>query len=204
MQPDPSPEIAQLIAHAAGHRPFVFVVMPFGSKRLVFERIVNVVEKATGFTCIRADDIRGAGFNLLNKIHAAIERSELIIAEISQPNANVFYELGYAAGIQKPILLVADRMAQIPTDLKRRELILYSDDRGFDAFCLELEIHLKQRIVTQVAVLRDMLIAERPRPVYILASPRLPGPEAASPATLASGEHSATTSALSVFFRHLE
>lgn len=178
MPADPSPEIAQLIARAAGRKPYVFVVMPFGSKAWVFERIAKVVEESIGFSCIRADDIRGAGFDLLNKIHAAIERSELVIAEISQVNANVFYEVGYGAGIGKPILLVAERTALIPTDLKGRELILYSEDRGgIETFCRELEGHLRQRVVTQVAILRDMLVAEIPRPVYILASPRHPGPE---------------------------
>jgi hypothetical protein len=85
-------EIAALIARAAGQRPYVFVAMPFGSKALIFERISKVVEESIGFGCLRADDIRGSGFDLLNKIHAAIERSELVIAELSEPNANVFYE----------------------------------------------------------------------------------------------------------------
>jgi hypothetical protein len=116
--------------------------------------------------------------DLLNKVHAAIERSELVIAEISQINANVFYEVGYAAGIQKPILLIADRSAPIPTDLRGRELILYSDDRrGLDVFSSELALHIKERVATEVALLSDMLMAERPRPVYILASPRHPGPD---------------------------
>jgi hypothetical protein len=182
MPADSSPELTRLIAQAAKSKPFAFLVMPFGSKSWLVERIARVVDQCAGLSCLRADDIPGAGLDLLNKVHFAIERSELVIAEISEINANVFYEVGYAAGIQKPILLIADRRAPIPTDLRGRELILYSDDRhGLDAFSSELALHVRERVATEVALLSDMLMAERPRPVYILASPRQnPGPDSRS------------------------
>src|SRR5436190_1443576 len=99
MPADISLELAELIGQATRRKPYVFVVMPFGSKSWLFERIARTVDQCAGLSCIRADDIPGAGFDLLNKIHAAIERSDLTIAEISVSNANVFYEVGYAAGI---------------------------------------------------------------------------------------------------------
>jgi len=152
--------------------------MPFGSRSWLLERIGKAANQEAGLSCIRADDIPGAGFDLLNKVHAAIDRSELVIAEISDQNPNVFYEVGYAVGIQKPILLIGQRGAVVPTDLRGRELILYSEDKvGLETFSYDLALHLRQRVGTQVALLRDMLVSERPRPAYILASPRNPDPD---------------------------
>ncbi len=123
----------------------------------------------------RADDIPGAGFDLLEKIHIMIERAELVIAEVSEQNPNVFYELGFAAGIKKPVLLIARRGVEIPTDLRGRELILYSDDKGgTKTFAEELRNNLRRRMNSQIALLRDMLEAEKPLPAFIVASPKYP------------------------------
>lgn len=168
-------EIAQLIWEITNGRPYVFMLMPFGSRWHLFERIKSLVGKEAGLACIRADDIPGSGFDLLEKIHTAIEKAELVIAEISERNSNVFYELGYSVGLQKPILLVAQDGADIPSDVRGRELILYSESRqSIAVFEEEFAGHIRQRLNSQNALLRDMLEAERPRPIFIAASPKYP------------------------------
>jgi hypothetical protein len=149
--------------------------MPFNSHWLLFEQIKLAVEDSVKLRCIRADHIPGGGFDLLDKIHTAIERAALVIADISEHNANVFYELGYAAGIGKPILLIAQRGSDIPADLRGREVIFCSDDKaGAKVFAEELRHNLKSRMTSQVALLRDMLEAEKPLPAFIVASPKYP------------------------------
>jgi hypothetical protein len=175
VESDRTSTVALLIRELTAGKPYVFMLMPFGSQWPLFERVKAVVHECVGLNCIRADDIPGAGFDLLEKIHVAIEKSELVIAEISERNPNVFYELGYAVGIKKPVLLLAQRAADIPSDLRGRELILYSLDRsGSEAFDKELRNHLQRRMNSQVALLRDMLEAERPLPSFIVASPKYP------------------------------
>jgi hypothetical protein len=170
--------ITAIIQEITGGRPYVFMLMPFGSDWHLYERVKSAVQDVIKLTCIRADDIPGAGFDLLEKIHIAIERSELVIAEVSDRNPNVFYELGFAVGIKKPILLLAHRNVEIPSDLRGRELILHTDDRnGVEAFNKELRNHLQGRLNSQVALLRDMLEGERPQPAYIVASPKYPTEE---------------------------
>jgi hypothetical protein len=167
--------VAKLIHETTGGKPYVFVLMPFGSQWHLFEQVRSAVHDSTKLRCLRADDIPGAGFDLLEKIHIAIERAEVIIAEISERNANVFYELGFAAGIKKPILLIAQRGVEIPTDLRGRELILRSEDKdGTKAFGEELRSVLQRRMNTQITLLRDMLEAEKPHPAFIISSPRYP------------------------------
>jgi hypothetical protein len=136
-----------------------------------------VVQQEAGLGCIRADDISGSGFDLLEKIHIAIEKAELVIAEVSDKNPNVFYELGYAVGIQKPVLLLAQAGIDMPSDLRGRELILHSEDKhGVQKFTRDLSDHIHQRLNSQVALLRDMLESEQPQPVFIVAGPKYPTP----------------------------
>ena len=167
--------IAALIQEITEGRPYVFVLMPFGSQWHLFKDLKDCVWDTLRLACIRADDIPGAGFDLLEKVHIAIERSEFIFAELSDCNPNVFYELGYAAGIKKPILLLARAGTEIPSDMRGRELILHSDQKGADETLIqEIKNHLTRRMNSQIAPLRDMLEAERPQPAFIIASPKYP------------------------------
>jgi hypothetical protein len=105
-----------------------------------------------------------------------IERAELVIAEISVPSANVFYEVGYAVAMQKPPLLVIEEGVEVPTDLKGLSVIQYSGSReAMEIFDRRLSEHLRARVNSQIPLLRDMLEADIPSPAYIVASPRYPG-----------------------------
>lgn len=177
-----SSTVAKLVQESTSGKPFIFVLMPFGSQWHLFEQVKSAVHDSTRLACLRADDIPGAGFDLLEKIHLCIERAEIIIAEISEPNTNVFYELGFAVGSKKPVLLIARRGVDIPTDLRGRELILRSEDKdGVKAFSEELRHALERRMNSQIALLRDMLEAEKPAPAFIVASPRYPSEPSRTP-----------------------
>jgi hypothetical protein len=158
-------------------RPFVFVIMAYKSGFPLYERIAAVVQAEVRLACIRADHVSGSGHDLLAKIHLLIERAELIIAEITERSPNVFYEIGYAVAQQKPLLLLIRKGKGVPTDLKGRELIEFRETKeGMELFDHRLREHLSVRVNSRVALLRDMLEAEYPRPAFIVASPRYPSP----------------------------
>ena len=120
--------------------------------------------------------VLAAGYDLLDKIHLLVERSELVIAEVSEPNPNVFYEIGYAAGNRKPLLLLAEAGCDITTDLKGRELIYYESSRaGMTEFRSTFCDQIRSFLGSRVAFLKDMLQGHVPEPVYIVASPKYPG-----------------------------
>lgn len=168
--------VSRIIEDVTHGRPYVFVVMPYKSKWDFFVHLRDVVRDTVGLACIRADDVAGAGHDLLAKIHLLIERAELVMAEVSEKSPNVFYEVGYAVGIQKPLLLLIEQGAKVPTDLKGREVIEYAGSRmAMEVFDARLREHLRQRVNSQIALLRDMLEADVPRPTYIIASPKYPG-----------------------------
>ena len=169
--------ISHIIQELTQGKPYVFVIMAFRQRWRLYKQIQSVVE-SEGLACIRADDIPAAGHDLLDKIHLLIERSELLVAEISELNANVFYELGYAAARQKPLLLLAQVGTEIPSDLKGRERIDYVYDdtpEAEDLLSEKLRRHLRTRLGSRIALLRDMLESDAPQPAYIVASPKYPG-----------------------------
>jgi nucleoside 2-deoxyribosyltransferase len=54
----------------------------------------------------------------------------VVIAEITAPNQNVFYELGYAHALNKPTILLARRGRELPFDIRSYRVIFYDDTIG--------------------------------------------------------------------------
>lgn len=105
---------------ADGHRAItpdnlsVFVIMPFRSNLEAFyrwslRRFLNKDYHLPKKNIQRADEARGNGYIVCEKICRKIQESDLVLAEISTRNANVFYELGLAYGLERPVILMRDR-----------------------------------------------------------------------------------------------
>ncbi len=157
-------------------RPFVFVAVPYDQRFQFFETIERIVEDRTDLACINASDVMTSGHDLLEKIHALIERSELVIADVTESNPNVFCEVCDTVCHKTPVLLLAEEGKEIPTDLRGREVIRYSTGhRGAQHLAADLGDHLGARVVSSGALLRGMLEADRPSPNCLIASPKYPG-----------------------------
>jgi hypothetical protein len=169
--------IGRIVQEITGGRPYAFIIMPFGEKVHLFKHIKSIVDPGFGMACIRADEVHTAGQDLLAKINVLIDRSELVIADISTRSPNVFFELGYAIGVKKKLILLARKGAKVPTDLKGMGKVEYEETVDGEAiFEKHLKNHLKVLVNSQTALLRDILEADIPQPVYIMANPKVPGP----------------------------
>jgi hypothetical protein len=145
-------------------------------KEKLYELISQIAADRFNVACIRADKVTSSGYDLLAKIHELISRAELVIAEISELSPNVFYEVGYAVGVQKPPMLLIERGHEVPTDLKGLEVVEYENTMGgIDTFQADFFEHLRSRMNSDLAVLRDMLEPPAPQPSIIVASPKYPG-----------------------------
>jgi hypothetical protein len=165
-----------MVQHLTGGRPFIFMIMAYDDRWELFKRISQIVAKHFDLACIRADHVKGAGYDFLAKIHLLISRSELVMADISKPSPNVYYEIGYAVGARKQPLLLVQKGTEIPTDLKGLEVVEYRYDRdGKKAFEKELVDHLRLRLNSELPLLRDMLEAPASQPAYIVSSPKYSG-----------------------------
>lgn len=173
--------IGQIVSSLTQGRPFVFMIMPYGEKYELFLQVRKAVEETLGLACIRADDAKASGHDLLAKIHLLLERADLVIAEISPtdgPNPtspNVFYEIGYAHALRKPLLLIVERGKKVPTDLSGLEVIPHGGSRAaFERFDADFREHLRSHVTSRSALLRDMLLADEPRPSFVVANPKYP------------------------------
>lgn len=74
---------------------------------------------------------------------AALGTADVVIAEISPVNANVFYEVGYAHARQTPTILLARRGEQLPFDVSGYRTIFYENTiGGKDDVAADLRRHL--------------------------------------------------------------
>jgi len=111
--------------------PSIFVVMQFGAPYDAwYQEVIQPVSRRAGFKALRADDVYRPGVILQDIIRGIVE-SDVIVADITPTNPNVFYELGYAHALQKPTILLANRQIEkLPFDVSGYRVIFYDDTIG--------------------------------------------------------------------------
>ena len=90
---------------------------------LYTDHIKPAVE-SEGITCQRADEIVGTNIITFD-IWEKINRSRFIIADLTNKNPNVFYEIGLAHALGKEVILITQTMNDVPFDLKSLRCIVY-------------------------------------------------------------------------------
>lgn len=108
-------------------RPFAFVLMPFAAG---YDDVYHVAIRAAceeaGAYAERVDQQIFSG-NILERVFNQIAKADLIVADMSERNANVFYEVGYAHALGKTTILLTRRADDIPFDLQQYPHIVYGD-----------------------------------------------------------------------------
>jgi nucleoside 2-deoxyribosyltransferase len=109
------------------NRPFCFFIMPFRPElNFFYLYLKRHLDIAHNIDCERGDE-RILTKSVLEKISDYIRKSDVIIADCSGKNPNVFYELGLAhAADKKVILLSQDEAADAPVDIRHFEFIKYN------------------------------------------------------------------------------
>ena len=63
--------------------------------------------------------------SMVDRIYTQISKADLIVAEMTNRNPNVFYEVGYAHALGKPVVLLTKEATDIPFDLRQRQHIVH-------------------------------------------------------------------------------
>lgn len=107
----------------------VFVVCPFKEDfdAIYDDQIRPVVESELSMQCIRADEIYSNG-PIIEDIWRLINEARVIVADMTERNPNVFYEVGLAHAIGKDVILLARDVNDIPFDLRHLRTIIYKND----------------------------------------------------------------------------
>jgi hypothetical protein len=114
----------------AAERRRCFVLMPFDRAfDDTYARGVKPAVTRVGWECARADEIFQAR-EIMSMVWEEIMRADLIVADLTGRNPNVYYELGFAHALGKNTILLAQDLQDVPFDLRHRRLVEYSPDRG--------------------------------------------------------------------------
>ena len=106
--------------------PSAFVLMPFDEEfDPVYSEFIKPVLEGAGLDVSRADNIESQQ-NILRDVMGGIGRSDLIIADLTTSNPNVYYELGVAHASRKPTIHLTQSLDDVPFDLRSYRLIEYS------------------------------------------------------------------------------
>jgi hypothetical protein len=106
-------------------KPFAFVLMPFDE---AFDDAYKVGIKpaceAAGAYCERVDE-QIFSERILDRVYNQIAKADIVVADMTGRNANVFYEVGYAHALGKLTILLTQNADDIPFDLKHFPHIIY-------------------------------------------------------------------------------
>jgi len=110
---------------------FVFILMPFDEELTkIYNEIIRPSVESQGFVCRRADDFKTNKI-IIQDIWKAICESRFIIADLTDANPNVMYELGIAHTVGKETILInqIDRHKSIgfPFDITHIRRIEYEN-----------------------------------------------------------------------------
>jgi hypothetical protein len=106
-------------------KPLLFVAMPFRDDMTDHYDygILNAAERA-GFLCERADQAHFTG-DILDWVRRRIKAATLVVADLSYANPNVYLEVGYAWGLDKPTVLLVRDNEELKFDVRGQRCLVY-------------------------------------------------------------------------------
>jgi len=126
----------------------VFTLMPFDEALTkIYNNIIKPTVEGQGLLCQRADDYK-SNKAVIEDIWRAICEARIVIADLTQFNPNVMYELGVAHTVGKETILIyqtgENATGKFPFDLSHIRRIEYNNDAvGGQRLSADLEETLK-------------------------------------------------------------
>jgi hypothetical protein len=155
-------EVALLSSHASGvavvpifGRPRVpdqnidvFVLMPFKAKLdKVYTKHIKKLGADLGITIQRADELFSPK-PFMQKVWDGICAARLVIADCTERNPNVFYEIGIAHTLGKQVILLTRSDKDVPSDIKHFDYISYIySPEGVQQLLDKLRAFIRQNVV---------------------------------------------------------
>ncbi|NOU17617.1 MAG: tetratricopeptide repeat protein [Bacteroidales bacterium] len=123
---------------------FIFVIMPFKDE---FNNVYDSIERAAkdiGYDCEKANEKYTENSIWCDRICKNIQKAQYVIADTTEKNPNVFYELGFAQALDNthPII-ITQNVKDVPFDIAPINLIEYKVNN-----LKELRLKIKDAIET--------------------------------------------------------
>ena len=125
----------------------------------VYDLIKSAVTDYAGFACVRADEISEPN-RITDDIRAHIGQARFLIAEITELNANVYYELGVGHALDKSTILLLQEGHHAPFDIKDIRYLEYSSD--LSALRMKLIEYMKGCLISMPKTWNKQLSTDGP------------------------------------------
>lgn len=136
-------------------RIFIFMLMPSKDEfDIIYEEYIKKPLISAGYLIKRDKEISGSS-NVFEDILHNIRTAEIIIADLTGHNVNVFYELGIADEKKRYVILIAQKGEKLPFYFTQRRTIFYNtDERGLKNLSQEVlnyvKAYKKERIIDEI------------------------------------------------------
>ena len=145
----------------------IFVAMPFGDKfDLIYQYLIKLPLENKGHAVTRADD-EPEYQNILETIIQGISNADLIIADLTGKNANVYYELGIAHALSKPTIQIAPSVDDILFNLRFSDTALYSINSDRSSELADHILDIIERDNYKFSNPVDQFMSTRPKEITI-------------------------------------
>ena len=113
-------------------KPRAFVAMPFSEEMEdVFYYGIQTPVRQLGYICERVDQEAFTG-DILDQVKTRIENAEIVIADLTGANPNVYLEEGYAWGKGRPTVLVANKRDDLKFDVRGQRCLKYQSIKDLE------------------------------------------------------------------------
>jgi hypothetical protein len=138
--------------------PTCFVIQPFdgGPFDQRFDEVIKPAIEEAGLTAYRVDRDPAASVPI-EEIERRIRAAEVCLADISQPNPNVWFEVGFAIAAAKPVVFVCQRelVDRLPFDVQHRNVTFYRTATPTDFKVLATAI--AERLKAEMAKVKEQI-----------------------------------------------
>lgn len=129
----PGPKAFRLPTDKLQSDDLVAVMMPFEASFTPVYEALRQASADAGLRCQRADDI-WKNEHILDDVLELIWTARVVVADLTNRNANVFYETGIAHTIGRDVVLTTQNIEHVPFDLRSiRALTYYPNREGLAA-----------------------------------------------------------------------
>jgi len=129
---------AKRILQRAVGRKTCFVAMPFKKSLKPVYNLIGKLLRGEGWIVVRADEMHKSR-RVTDSFVQAILASDLVVADLTNDNPNVYYEVGLAHALGRDLILIKQGKS-VPIDIANERRINYSvSDRGLRNLSQELK-----------------------------------------------------------------
>lgn len=133
---------ATAVAEIDYEEGYAFIAMAIDPADHELEDVLDSIKEASsqcGIHAERVDEVQ-CNSRITDRILESINKAQFVIVDLTKPRPNVFYEAGYAQGLNKTPIYVAKHGTRLEFDLKDYPVIFFQNMR-------ELKTGLKERLM---------------------------------------------------------